>query len=159
MNGLIDGAIGRSRMVLAILVCSILAGLATYINIPKEADPDIPIPFVAITIPLAGVTPEDSERLLVRPVEQEIQSLEGLKTFSSFAAKAPRNSSWNSRSTWMSTRPCSTSKTRWTWRNAISLPTHASPSFRNSTPRNSLYWSSTSTATRPSAASPALPKT
>ena len=87
MNGLIDGAIGRSRMVLAILVCSILAGLMTYVNIPKEADPDIPIPFVAITIPLAGVTPEDSERLLVRPVEQEIQSLEGLKTFSSFAGE------------------------------------------------------------------------
>ncbi|MBI1255397.1 MAG: AcrB/AcrD/AcrF family protein [Hyphomonas sp.] len=87
MNGLIDGAIGRARMVIAILICAMLAGTATYIGLPKEADPDIPIPFVAITIPLAGVTPEDSERLLVRPVEEEIQSLEGLKTFSSFAGE------------------------------------------------------------------------
>ena len=87
MNGLIDGAIGRARMVIAILICAMLAGTATYIGLPKEADPDIPIPFVAITIPLAGVTPEDSERLLVRPVEEEIQSLEGLKTFSSYAGE------------------------------------------------------------------------
>lgn len=84
MTRLIDGAIGRARMVLSILVCAIIAGTATYIGLPKEADPDIPIPFVAITVPLAGVTPEDAERLLVRPIEQEIQSLEGLKTFRSF---------------------------------------------------------------------------
>ena len=87
MNGLIDGAIGRARMVIAILICAVLAGTFTYIKLPKEADPDIPIPVVAITIPLAGVTPEDSERLLVRPVEEEIQSLEGLKTFKSYASE------------------------------------------------------------------------
>ncbi len=87
MNALIDGAIGRARMVIAILICAVLAGTVTYIRLPKEADPDIPIPFVAITVPLAGVTPEDAERLLVRPIEQEIQSLEGLKTFRSFGAE------------------------------------------------------------------------
>ncbi|MFN7054304.1 efflux RND transporter permease subunit [Hyphomonas sp.] len=87
MTRLIDGAIGRARMVLSILVCAIIAGTATYIGLPKEADPDIPIPFVSITVPLAGVTPEDAERLLVRPIEQEIQSLEGLKTFRAFAGE------------------------------------------------------------------------
>lgn len=87
MTGLIDGAIDRARMVVAILVCAIVAGTATYMSLPKEADPDIPIPFVAITVPLAGVTPEDAERLLVRPIEQEIQALEGLKTFNSTATE------------------------------------------------------------------------
>jgi len=87
MNSLIDGAIGRARMVLAILVCAIIAGTVTYIGLPKEADPDIQIPFVGITVPLAGVTPEDAERLLVKPIEQEIQSLEGLKTFSGYGAE------------------------------------------------------------------------
>lgn len=87
MNNLIDGAIGRARMVLAILVCAIIAGTVTYIGLPKEADPDIQIPFVGITVPLAGVTPEDAERLLVKPIEQEIQSLEGLKTFSGYGAE------------------------------------------------------------------------
>ncbi|MEQ8299478.1 MAG: efflux RND transporter permease subunit, partial [Hyphomonas sp.] len=87
MNGLIDGAIGRARMVLAILVCAIIAGTATYIGLPKEADPDIQIPIVGITVPLSGVTPEDAERLLVKPIEQEIQSLEGLKTFRGYGAE------------------------------------------------------------------------
>jgi len=85
MNALIDGAIGRARMVLAILLVALIAGTLTYINLPKEADPDVPIPFVGVTIPLEGVSPEDAERLLVRPVETELQSIEGVKQIDSFA--------------------------------------------------------------------------
>lgn len=85
MNALIDGAIGRARMVLAILFVALIAGTLTYINLPKEADPDVPIPFVGVTIPLEGVSPEDAERLLVRPVETELQSIEGVKQIDSFA--------------------------------------------------------------------------
>lgn len=85
MNGLIDGAIGRARMVLAILFCAIVAGGFAYKNLPKESNPDIPVPFVGITVPLDGVSPEDAERLLVRPIEQEIQSIEGLKQYDSYA--------------------------------------------------------------------------
>ena len=85
MHALIDGAIGRARMVLAILFVALIAGTLTYINLPKEADPDVPIPFVGVTIPLEGVSPEDAERLLVRPVETELQSIEGVKQIDSFA--------------------------------------------------------------------------
>ncbi|NQY97958.1 MAG: efflux RND transporter permease subunit [Henriciella sp.] len=85
MNALIDGAIDRARMVLAILIVALIAGAMTYINLPKEADPDVPIPFVGVTIPLEGVSPEDAERLLVRPVETELQSIEGVKQIDSFA--------------------------------------------------------------------------
>lgn len=85
MNGLIDGAIGRARMVLAILFCTIIAGGFAYKNLPKESNPDIPVPFVGITVPLDGVSPEDAERLLVRPIEQEIQSIEGLRKYDSYA--------------------------------------------------------------------------
>ncbi len=87
MTRIVEGAIGRARMVLSILICAIIAGTATYVGLPKEADPDIPIPFVGITVPLAGVTPEDAERLLVKPIEQEIQSLEGLKSFIGIGAE------------------------------------------------------------------------
>ena len=52
MHSLIDGAISRARMVLAILVCAILAGLIVYSELPKEADPEIQVPFVGVTIPL-----------------------------------------------------------------------------------------------------------
>ena len=85
MTGLIDGAISRARMVLAILVCAILVGLVTYIELPKEAEPDIQFPFVGVTIPLEGASPEDIERLLVRPTEVELQGIEGVKELNSFA--------------------------------------------------------------------------
>jgi multidrug efflux pump len=84
MNGLIDGAIGRARMVLAVLVVALIAGSMTYIILPKEADPDVPIPFVGVTIPLQGVSPEDAERLLIRPVETELQGIEGVKKINSY---------------------------------------------------------------------------
>ncbi len=85
MKALIDGAIDRARMVLAILIVALIAGALTYMNLPKEADPDVPIPFVGVTIPLEGVSPEDAERLLVRPVETELQGIEGVKQIDSFA--------------------------------------------------------------------------
>lgn len=84
MNALIDGAIGRARMVLALLVVVLIWGTATYVNLPKEADPDIPLPYVGVTIPLEGISPEDSERLLLRPVEAEMRSIEGLKQLDAF---------------------------------------------------------------------------
>lgn len=85
MTGLIDGAIGRARMVLAVLFVALIAGGITYQNLPKEADPDVPIPFVGVTIPLEGVSPEDAERLLIRPVETELQGIEGIKRLNGFA--------------------------------------------------------------------------
>ncbi|MEM0986320.1 MAG: efflux RND transporter permease subunit [Pseudomonadota bacterium] len=85
MHSLIDGAIWQARMVLSVLVVALLAGGITYANLPKEADPDVPIPFVGVTIPLEGISPEDAERLLIRPVETELKSIEGLKQLDAFA--------------------------------------------------------------------------
>ena len=85
MTGLIDAAFSRVRVVLTALVVLILLGYASYINIPREAEPDITAPFVVITMPLPGVSPEDGERLLVRPTELELQSIEGLQQMDSLA--------------------------------------------------------------------------
>ena len=50
-----------------------------------EAEPDIPAPFIVVTLPLPGISPEDGERLLVRPTELELQSIEGLIQMDSLA--------------------------------------------------------------------------
>ncbi|GJL93613.1 MAG: multidrug resistance protein [Hyphococcus sp.] len=85
MTGLIDAAFSRMRVVMTALIVMIVFGLSSYQSIPREAEPDIPAPFVAITLPLPGISPEDGERLLVRPTELEIQSIEGIKQFDSLA--------------------------------------------------------------------------
>ncbi|MEL7487024.1 MAG: efflux RND transporter permease subunit, partial [Pseudomonadota bacterium] len=85
MTGLIDAAFTRTRVVMTALVVMIIFGLAAYKTIPREAEPDITAPFVLVTIPLPGVSPEDGERLLVKPTELEMQTIEGLKQMDSLA--------------------------------------------------------------------------
>ncbi len=57
----------------------VVAGIVSYQNTPKEAEPDVAFPFVMVAMSLEGVSPEDAERLLVRPMEQELRSLGGIK--------------------------------------------------------------------------------
>ena len=64
---------------LLVLALVLVAGSVAYVTIPKESDPDIAIPIIYVLIPHDGISPEDAERLLVRPMEQELRSVEGLK--------------------------------------------------------------------------------
>ncbi|MBS8239614.1 AcrB/AcrD/AcrF family protein [Marinobacter lipolyticus] len=79
MRALIHAALDRSRTTLLTLSFLILGGIAAFYTIPKEANPDITIPMIYVSMTLEGVSPEDGERLLVRPMEQELRSLEGVK--------------------------------------------------------------------------------
>ena len=85
MTRLIDAAFANTRVVMTALLVMIIFGLIAFKTIPREADPDIPVPFVLVTLPLPGVSPEDGERLLVKPTELELQSIEGLKQMDSLA--------------------------------------------------------------------------
>jgi len=82
---IIDAALSRSRTVVAVLVLLLIAGFSSYVNIPKEARPDINIPIIYVSMSLKGISPEDSERLLVRPMEAEVKSIEGIKEIRSNA--------------------------------------------------------------------------
>jgi multidrug efflux pump len=86
MTGIIDWAVARSRTVLSLLAVCLLAGSISYVAIPKEANPDIPIPIFFVSLSLPGVSPEDGERLLLRPAETRLQTIEGVKEMRSYAA-------------------------------------------------------------------------
>ena len=81
MNRLVEGIISNSRVVLAGLILLLMAGWVTYKNLPKEQWPDIQLPFIYIMMTLEGVSPDDAERLLARPMEQQVRTIEGLKEF------------------------------------------------------------------------------
>ncbi len=87
MHAIIDAAINRNRTVLLLLGFILLVGAVSYSTIPKEASPDIPIPTFYVVTTLEGVSPEDAERLLVRPFETEFQSLTGLDEMKGTAAE------------------------------------------------------------------------
>ena len=88
---IIDAALSRSRTVIALLVFILISGALAYINIPKESDPDINIPIIYTTIGHEGISPEDAERLLVRPIEKEVSSIEGIKEMRSTAYEGGAN--------------------------------------------------------------------
>jgi multidrug efflux pump len=85
MTRIVDWAVNNTRVVLALLAVVIIAGVASFILIPKESQPDIPIPVIVVQVPYPGISPEDSERLLVKPMETYLRSIEGLKTITARA--------------------------------------------------------------------------
>lgn len=87
MRTLIHAAMDRSRTTLLLLSFLIMGGIAAFNAIPKESNPDVTIPTIYISVTLEGVSPEDAERLLVRPLEQELRSLEGIKEMRATAAE------------------------------------------------------------------------
>jgi len=81
MRRLINAALTHTRTTLLLLVGLLLAGTTAWQMIPKEANPDVTIPIIYVSLALEGVSPEDGERLLVRPMEQELRGIEGLRKF------------------------------------------------------------------------------
>ncbi|WP_375691513.1 efflux RND transporter permease subunit [Pseudooceanicola sp. LIPI14-2-Ac024] len=87
MTGIVDWAASRARMILAFIVLSLAAGAYSYINLPKEGEPDIEIPALFISVPFPGISAADSETLLIKPMETELADLDGLDKMTSTAAE------------------------------------------------------------------------
>ncbi|MEO0929521.1 MAG: efflux RND transporter permease subunit, partial [Pseudomonadota bacterium] len=87
MNALIDAAFNRSKVAQLLLVFLLAVGAYAYTAIPKESNPEIPIPVVYVSTGLDGISPEDSEDVLIGPMEAEFASLTGLKTMTSTAGE------------------------------------------------------------------------
>ena len=85
MFTLIDYAISHARLTIVTLAFLLLAGFTAYVTIPKEAEPDIKIPIVYVQLTQRGISPEDSERLLLRPVETQLKSVGNVKEMRSTA--------------------------------------------------------------------------
>src|ERR1700733_3766662 len=79
MIRIVDWAVNNTRVVVALLAVAVIAGLISFVAIPKEAQPDIPFGVIVVQVDYPGISPEDSERLLVKPMETYLRSIEGLK--------------------------------------------------------------------------------
>jgi multidrug efflux pump len=81
----VDYAISHSRLTLATLLFLLVAGFSAYMAIPKEAEPDVSIPIIYVNVNQRGISPEDAERLILRPLETELKSVENVKEMRSAA--------------------------------------------------------------------------
>lgn len=88
MNALIEAAFNRNRAVLLLLIFFVFSGVLAYKAIPKEAEPDVAIPIIYVSMSHEGISPEDSERLLLRPMEGELQNIPGVKKITSTGSES-----------------------------------------------------------------------
>jgi multidrug efflux pump len=88
---LVETAIANARLTISVLMFLMLAGAMAYVSIPKEAEPDIQIPILYVSMHYSGISPEDSERLLLRPMETALKSITGIKKMTSTAYQGGGN--------------------------------------------------------------------
>jgi multidrug efflux pump len=88
---IVETAIANARLTISVLLFLMLAGTLAYVSIPKEAEPDIQIPILYVSMSYSGISPEDSERLLLRPMETSLKSITGIKKMTSTAYQGGGN--------------------------------------------------------------------
>ena len=88
MINALEAILQRPKTVLTLMVVLVVAGVMAYIGVPKEANPDIDVPVYFVSVSQQGVSPKDSERLLVRPLETHLRGLEGLKEITAIASQS-----------------------------------------------------------------------
>lgn len=85
---LLSNAAIRNRTTVVVFVAIIMVcGLYSYVALPRESAPDIPIPFIIVTTIYEGVAPEDIETAITIKIEKELAGLKGLKEMSSTSAE------------------------------------------------------------------------
>jgi CzcA family heavy metal efflux pump len=78
-----EGALARQPLVLVTVLLIVVAGLYSYVKLPREAAPDIQIPYIFVTTDYEGVAPEDMEKLVTIPLERKLKGLEGVEELTS----------------------------------------------------------------------------
>jgi multidrug efflux pump len=72
-------AIKYRTTVVVLTVTLVLAGIYSYVTIPKEASPSIEVPIIVVTTVYPGASPDDVESLITQHVEREVQNVNGIK--------------------------------------------------------------------------------
>ncbi|MHC2117337.1 efflux RND transporter permease subunit [Stenotrophomonas geniculata] len=78
-------SIRRPVTTIMCFVSLVLIGLIASFRLPLEALPDISAPFLFVQIPYTGSTPEEVERTIIRPVEESLATMTGIKRMRSSA--------------------------------------------------------------------------
>lgn len=82
-DSLIAKYLRSTRLVILIVLTIIILGVYSYINLPRNINPEIKIPLIIITTVIPGAGPSDVESLVTIPLEDSIRSIQKIKTIQS----------------------------------------------------------------------------
>ncbi|HEY4201674.1 MAG TPA: efflux RND transporter permease subunit [Devosiaceae bacterium] len=83
MTNFIERILRMPRAVLTVMVILLLAGVSAYLTLPKESFPAIDIPFFYVSTTDVGVSPQDMERLVSKPIEDRLKDVDDLLNITS----------------------------------------------------------------------------
>jgi multidrug efflux pump len=75
----------RTRAILVVLIAVLAAGVVTFYEIPKQAEPEIDLPTLTVVLAQTGLRAVDADRLLVNPVARKLRTVAGVKELRSMA--------------------------------------------------------------------------
>ena len=82
-----DVSIKNRTSVAVLVVLIILMGAYSYVTLPLESAPDVPIPLILVTTMYEGVSPTDIETSVTAKIEKELAGLKGVKEIRSSSAE------------------------------------------------------------------------
>ena len=82
-----DIAIRRRLTVYVLIALIVVAGMGSYVSLPRESFPEVKIPLILVYTMYGGVSPEDIETLLTRPIETELKAISGIKEIRSTSSE------------------------------------------------------------------------
>ncbi|MFC1751910.1 efflux RND transporter permease subunit [Thermoproteota archaeon] len=78
-------AIKNHLTVFVFVILIVFIGINAYLSMPREAAPDIEIPYIFVTTFYLGVSPTDMETLITNPIEKKLKGLNGVKEIQSIS--------------------------------------------------------------------------
>jgi len=76
-------ALKNKNTIYLLAVMLLIFGVISYVTMPKELFPEINFPTVFVQTVYPGNSPEDIENLITRPLENELQTVKGIKSLKS----------------------------------------------------------------------------
>lgn len=80
---LVEMSLKRPVTTVMVFVSLVVVGVLAAIRLPLEFLPEFDAPFLFVSIPYAGSTPEEVERTITRPAEEALATLPGVKRINS----------------------------------------------------------------------------
>ncbi len=80
-------AVSRYTTVFVLMAIVVILGITSYERLPREANPDVKIPFVMVYAPYLGTSPYDMENVVTRKLEAQLKALPDLVEMSSVSSE------------------------------------------------------------------------
>lgn len=85
MKWLSNFAISRPVTTIIMIITMIGLGIISIFGIPMELMPNLNLPLVTIQVQYTGVSPEDMEELVAKPIEDAISGVQGIEKITSYS--------------------------------------------------------------------------